>query len=81
MYLFIYLIIGIYVYFQVEVPEFPADEIYPPPKQNSLKKNDIYEHSKYKDVHKHVKKVLPCVCVCGFFYLVNGYQLFSNAFY
>ena len=68
MYLFIYLIIGIYVYFQVEVPEFPADEIYPPPKQNSLKKNDIYEHSKYKDVHKHVKKVLPCVCVWFFLF-------------
>lgn len=75
MYLFIDLNVGIYVYFQVEVPEFPADEVYPPPKQNSLKKNDIYEHSKYKDVHKHIKKVLPC----GF--LVNGYQLFSNAFY
>lgn len=41
----------------VDVPEFPPDEDYPPPKQNSQKKNDIYEPSRYKDVHKHVKNI------------------------
>ncbi|XP_062607669.1 lim and transglutaminase domain protein ltd-1-like [Saccostrea cucullata] len=41
----------------VDVPEFPPDEDYPPPKQNSLKKDDIYEHWKYKDVHQHVRKI------------------------
>ena len=48
---------ALYMYQQVNVPDIPIDEIYPSPHPNLVRRNDIYQPWKYKDVVHHVLKV------------------------
>ncbi|XP_052099056.1 hillarin-like [Mytilus californianus] len=43
----------------VNVPDIPRDDIYPSPHPSLIKKNDIYQSWKYRDVVNHVIKAPP----------------------